>query len=75
VTSRQSVTETPYSRQLMLIITIGPLPGSVRCPIGPRPYVMDPGIQGVTTHWIWGFTAFPLVRRTRSVMLVVPGMT
>jgi len=33
---------------------------------------MEPGIHGVTTHWIRGFMAFRLVRRTRIVMLMVP---
>ena len=33
---------------------------------------LDPGFHGVRTHWIRGFMAFRLVRRTRSVMLTVP---
>ena len=33
---------------------------------------MKPGIHCVRTHWIRGFMAFQLVRRTRRVMLVVP---
>ena len=34
---------------------------------------MDPGFHGVlTTHWIRGFMAFRLVRRTGRVMLMVP---
>jgi len=28
------------------------------------PDALDPGFHGVTTHWIWGFMAFQLVRRT-----------
>jgi hypothetical protein len=33
---------------------------------------LDPGFQCVRTHWIRGFMAFQLVRRTRSMMLTVP---
>ena len=32
---------------------------------------MDPGFHCVRTHWIRGFMAFQLARRTRIVMLVV----
>ena len=35
------------------------------------PDVLKPGIHGVRTHWIRGFMAFRLVRRTRIVMLMV----
>ncbi len=37
--------------------------------IGLRPNAMKPEIHGVRTHWIWGFIAFRLVRRIRTVML------
>jgi len=33
---------------------------------------MEPGIHCVRTRWIRGFMAFQLVRRTRTVMLMVP---
>ena len=33
---------------------------------------MKPGIHCVITHWIRGFIAFRLVRRIRTVMLMVP---
>jgi len=32
---------------------------------------MEPGIHGVRTQWIRGFMAFRLVRRIRTVMLMV----
>jgi len=32
---------------------------------------MDPGFQGVRTHWIRGFIAFRLARRTRIVRLML----
>jgi hypothetical protein len=32
---------------------------------------MEPGFHCVTTHWIRGFIAFQLIRRTRIVMLMV----
>jgi hypothetical protein len=32
---------------------------------------MEPGFHCVTTHWIRGFIAFQLIRRTRNVMLMV----
>ena len=37
-----------------------------------RPDAMKPGFHGVRTHWIRGFMAFRLARRTRTVMLMVP---
>jgi hypothetical protein len=40
--------------------------------IGPLPDALKPGIHCVRTHWIRGFIAFQLVRRTRAVMLMVP---
>jgi hypothetical protein len=40
--------------------------------IGLPPDAMEPGIHCVRTRWIRGFMAFQLVRRTRSVMLMVP---
>jgi hypothetical protein len=33
---------------------------------------VDPGIQCARTHWIRGFIAFRLVRRTRTAMLMMP---
>jgi hypothetical protein len=42
------------------------------CLIGPLPDVLKPDIQCVRTHWIRGFIAFQLARRTRIVVLVVP---
>jgi hypothetical protein len=33
---------------------------------------MKPGIQCVGKHWIQGFMTFELVRRLRTVMLMVP---
>jgi hypothetical protein len=33
---------------------------------------VEPDIHGVRTHWIRGFMAFRLARRTRIVMLTVP---
>ena len=33
---------------------------------GRLPDVMDPGIHGITTHWIRGFMAFQLARRIRD---------
>jgi hypothetical protein len=40
--------------------------------IGLLPDAMKPRIQGVGTHWIQGFMAFQSMRRTRTVMLMVP---
>jgi len=42
-----------------MIMTIGPLPD--------LPDAVKPDIQCVRTHWIWGFMAFQLVRRVRTV--------
>ena len=39
--------------------------------LGPRPDAMEPDIHGVRTHWIRGFMAFWLARRTRIVRLMV----
>jgi hypothetical protein len=33
---------------------------------------MDPGFHCVRVHWIRGFMTFRLVRRTRTVVLMVP---
>jgi hypothetical protein len=33
---------------------------------------MESGFHGVRTHWIPGFMAFRLARRTRTVRLMVP---
>jgi hypothetical protein len=40
--------------------------------IGPLPEALKPDFHGVTAHWIRGFMAFQLVRRTRTVRLMVP---
>jgi hypothetical protein len=40
--------------------------------IGLLPDAMKPGIHCVRTHWIRGFMAFWLVRRIRTVRLMVP---
>ena len=48
---------------LLLIMKLGP----GRTP----PDAMEPDIHGVRTHWIRGFMAFWLARRTRIVRLVV----
>ena len=39
--------------------------------IGLLPDAMEPGIHCVRTHWIRGFMAFLLVRRIRTVRLMV----
>jgi hypothetical protein len=33
---------------------------------------MDPGFHCVRTHWIRGFIALQLARRTRTMVLLVP---
>jgi hypothetical protein len=38
---------------------------------GRLPDAVEPGFQCVRTHWIRGFMAFQLARRTRIVMLMV----
>jgi len=45
---------------------------AVRRALAPRPTALDPGFHGVRTHWIRGFMAFELARRTWIVMLMVP---
>jgi hypothetical protein len=40
--------------------------------IGLLPDVMEPDIHGVRTRWNWGFMTFQLLRRIRTVMLIVP---
>jgi hypothetical protein len=37
-----------------------------------RQNALDPGFHCVRTHWIRGFMALQLVRRTRTVVLMVP---
>jgi hypothetical protein len=49
-----------------LIMKLGPLPDAM----DPAD-AMDPDIHGVRTHWIRGFMAFWLARRTRIVRLMV----
>jgi len=39
--------------------------------IGLLPDVMDPGIHFVRTHWNRGFMTFQLIRRIRTVRLMV----
>ena len=39
---------------------------------GRLPDALDPGFHCARTHWIRGFMAFQLARRTRIVMLMVP---
>ena len=39
--------------------------------IGPLPDALDPGFHCVRTHWIRGSMAFQLVRRIRTVRLMV----
>jgi hypothetical protein len=39
---------------------------------GLPPDALDSGFHCARTHWIRGFMAFQVVRRTRSVMLTVP---
>jgi hypothetical protein len=46
----------------------GPLPDARRTP----PDVLESGFQRVRTPWIRGFMPFRLVRRTRTVMRMVP---
>jgi hypothetical protein len=38
---------------------------------GRLPDALDPGFHCARTHWIRGFMAFKLGRRTRTVMLMV----
>ena len=38
----------------------------------PLPDALKPGSDCVRTHWIRGFMAFELARRTWIVMLMVP---
>jgi hypothetical protein len=38
----------------------------------PQPHVLKPGFHCARTHWIRGFMAFELARRTWIVMLMVP---
>jgi hypothetical protein len=44
----------------------------VRSAAGRLPDVVKPGFHCAGTHWIRGFMAFRLDRRTRIVMLGVP---
>ena len=51
---------------------LGPLPDAMDPADTLDPAdAMDPDIHGVRTHWIWGFMAFWLARRTRIVRLMV----
>ena len=49
-----------------------PDPPPAWTPAGCRLDGVKPDIQCVRTHWIRGFMAFRLARRTRTVMLMVP---
>jgi hypothetical protein len=40
--------------------------------IGPLPDALKPDIHCVRTHWNRGLMTFQLVRRTRTVLLMVP---
>jgi hypothetical protein len=45
---------------------------AVRRALAPLPDALKPGFHCVRTHWIRGFMAFELARRTWIVMLMVP---
>jgi hypothetical protein len=45
---------------------------AARSAAGRLPDVVKPGFHRVGTHWIRGFIAFQLAKRTRIVMLMVP---
>jgi hypothetical protein len=53
------------SLTIKLIMKLGPLPEAF-------PDALEPGFQCVRAHWIRGFIAFQLARRTRSVRLTSP---
>jgi len=40
--------------------------------IGLPPDLMEPGIHFVRTHWNRGFMTFQLIRRIRTLSLMVP---
>jgi hypothetical protein len=40
--------------------------------IGLRPDALKPDIHCVRAHWIRGFMAFQMARRTRTGLLMVP---
>jgi hypothetical protein len=40
--------------------------------LSPDADALDPGFHCVRTHWIRGFMTFQLVRRIRTVKLMVP---
>jgi len=42
-----------------------------RTQAGRTPDALEPGFHCVRTHWIRGFMAFQLVRRRRTVVLMV----
>ena len=48
------------------------MPPSLTMKIGPLPDALKPDFQCARTHWIRGFMAFRLARRTRAVVLTVP---
>jgi hypothetical protein len=51
---------------------MGPLPDAGRMPAGRLPDAVETGFHCVRAHWIRGFMAFRLARRTRIAMLMVP---
>jgi hypothetical protein len=47
------------------------MPPKLIMKIGPLLDALEPGFHCVRTHWIQGFMAFQLARRTRGVMVMV----
>jgi hypothetical protein len=45
---------------------------SLSLSLGPDADALDPRFHCARTHWIRGFMTFQLVRRTRTVLLMVP---
>jgi hypothetical protein len=54
------------SLTIKVIMKLGRLPDAF-------PDALEPGFHCVRAHWIRGFMAFQLARRTRSVRLTVRG--
>jgi len=63
---------TYHARQTLAGHDPGRRPDAHRTPPGRPPDAMKPGFHGVGTHWIRGFMAFWLARRTRTKMPMVP---
>jgi hypothetical protein len=56
------------------VLRVGEEPGPFgTLSVGLLRDAVEPGFQRARTHWIRGFMAFRLARRTRIVMLMVPG--